>query len=99
MIIPEGSEGRGPRAFSLDHVPFDVLDPEDPVYVSVGQLFSHLDHGIMADIDRRLYDRAFRVNHAVGSGRLNHQTTALRLLHDLYFVDPDLVTRRLSQAS
>lgn len=79
---------------NLDSVPFDVFDQEDPVYISVSQLFSHLDRSIMADLDRRLYDRAFRVNRAVGSGRLNRRDTALRLLRHLYFVDPELVTSR-----
>ncbi len=79
---------------NLDSVPFDVLDQAEPIYLSVGHLFSHLDRHIMADLDRRLYDRAFRVNSSVGSGRLNRLDTALRLLRDIYFVDPELVTSR-----
>lgn len=79
---------------NLDPIPFDVLDQADPVYLSAAQLFSHLDRGIMADLDRRLYDRAFRVNRAVGSGKLNREETALRLLRDIYAVDPLLVRTR-----
>lgn len=79
---------------TLDNIPFDVVDQEDPVYLSVGQLFSHLDRHILAELDRRLFDRAFRVNWAVGSGRLNRRDTALRLLRDIYSVDPALVTTR-----
>ncbi len=79
---------------NLDHIPFDVLDQVDPVYLSVARLFSHLERLIMTDLDRRLYDRAFGVNLAVGSGRLNREDTALRLLRDIYSVDPLLVRAR-----
>lgn len=75
----------------LDGVPFDVFDQADPVYLSVTQLFSHLDRHAVAELDPRLFDRAFDVSRAVGSGRLNRRDSALRLLRDVYSVDPTLV--------
>lgn len=79
---------------NLDSIPFDVFDQAEPIYLSVAELFSHLDRHLMAALDRRLYDRAFHVNHRVGPGRLNRRDTALRLLRDIYAVDPLLVTSR-----
>lgn len=76
---------------NLDRIPFDVVDQAEPIYLAVSQLFSHLERDIVAELDRRVYDRAFRINRTVGSGRLNRRDTALRLLHDLYFVDLELV--------
>lgn len=76
----------------LDVIPFDILNQSDPLYVSVSELFSHLDRHIMAELDPRQYDTAFGVDCLVASGRLNRRDTALRLLRALYAVDPALVT-------
>lgn len=91
-------EGRTPprllvrvATMDLNGVPFDVFDQAEPVYLSVTQLFSHLDRQVVAELDPRLFDRAFQVSRAVGSGRLNRRDSARRLLHDLYSVDPALV--------
>ncbi len=79
---------------NLDAIPYDVWCQSEPVYLSVSQLFSHSDRTVLADLDRRLYDRAFQVDHAAGPGRLSHGETASRLLRTIYAVDPDLVTSR-----
>ena len=79
---------------NIDSVPFDVVDQAEPIYLSVGGLFSHLDRRVMAELDRRLYDRAFAVDRAIGMGRLNRRDTAIQLLRALYFVDPALVSSR-----
>lgn len=78
----------------LDAIPYDIWSQSEPVFLSVSDLFSHLDRTLIADLDRRLYDRAFQVNRAVGSGRLGRAETALRLLRAIYTIDPDLVAHR-----
>lgn len=81
-------------SMELDHVPFDVIDQGESIYLSVTRLFAHLDRLVMEDLDWRLYDSAFRLNRSVGPGRLNRRETVLRLLREVYFVDPQLVTSR-----
>lgn len=78
----------------LDAIPYDIWSQSEPVFLSVSDLFSHLDRTLIADLDRRLYDRAFQVNRDVGSGRLGRAETALRLLRAIYTIDPDLVAHR-----
>ncbi|MHB1954003.1 MAG: BREX-3 system phosphatase PglZ [Sulfobacillus sp.] len=79
---------------NLDAIPYDIMEQSDPVYLSVSQLFSHLDRSIMAEIDPRLFDRAFPVDHAAGPGRLTRGETLLRILRAFYAVDPELVNSR-----
>lgn len=79
---------------NLDAIPYDIMEQSEPVYLSVSQLFSHLDRNIMAEIDPRLFDRAFTVDRAAGPARLTREETLLRLLRSFYAVDPELVTSR-----
>jgi hypothetical protein len=77
--------------FDLQHMPYDITERNEPLYLTLDQLFAQYDSRVLRELDLRTYDALWMAGHNGPGPRMSEEETSRTIVRILYAVDPFLV--------